>query len=167
MSSSTPPTPSSPSNNTSSTSRSFADELLTSSELQRKTLTKLAVAGTAVGALGGVLYAMPRRFRSERGALWHALKALGGGTALCLASAAVVVQSVKWSLGVDSMSEFAAVMRRAIRPFSQRVIRQPPPPPPSTSTTTPPPPTQSPPSTLSNLEWILGEDEEPPQKKGP
>jgi len=160
-------------------SRSFADELLTSGALQRKTLTALAVAGTLVGAVGGVLYAMPRRFRSERGALWHALKALGGGTALCLGSAAVVVQSVKWSLGVDSVADFAAVVRRAIRPFSQRVLRDtstlpspPPPPSPSPSPSSSPPSSSppAPPSTLSNFEWILGEDEpsqQAPPKKGP
>jgi hypothetical protein len=129
------------------------DQLLKSPDLQRKTLTYVAVGGTAVGALGGLLYAMPRSFRSERGAVWHAAKALGGGTAICLASAFVVVQSVKWSMGVTTVHEFASAMRRIIRPISRHFIK---PLPPTTTTTTT---SSSQKSDGTVADWLLGNDD--------
>jgi hypothetical protein len=130
------------------------DQLLKSPDLQRKTLTYVAVGGTAVGALGGLLYAMPRSFRSERGAVWHAAKALGGGTAICLASAFVVVQSVKWSMGVTTVHEFASAMRRIIRPISRHFIKERSPLPPTTTTTT-----SSQKSDGTVADWLLGNDD--------
>jgi hypothetical protein len=126
------------------------DQLLKSPDLQRKTLTYVAVGGTAVGALGGLLYAMPRSFRSERGAVWHAAKALGGGTAICLASAFVVVQSVKWSMGVSTVHEFATAMRRIIRPVSRHFIKERPALPPTTTS-------QKSDGTVAD--WLLGNDD--------
>jgi hypothetical protein len=109
----------------SSPERSFAERLLTDAALQRKAVTSMAVTGTLIGVVGGVIYAIPRRFRSSRGAVFQAFKALAGGTAACALGAVVVVKTTTWLMGVDSVPEFNRKVRHWLKPYSKHVIKQP------------------------------------------
>jgi hypothetical protein len=143
----------------SSSHRSFAEALLTDAALQRKAVTALAVTGTLIGVIGGVVYAVPRRFKSTRGAVFHAFKALAGGTFACAVGAVVVVKTTTWLMGVDSVPEFNRKVRQWLRPYSKHVIKQPSPP------DSPPDATTLPHKDENFIDWLFRDG--PYRKKDP
>jgi hypothetical protein len=118
-------TSSTTSSTSSSNEPSFTERLLTDAAMQRKAVTSMAIGGTLIGVFGGVVYAIPRRFRSSRGAVFHAFKALAGGTAACILGAVVIVKTTTWLMDVDSVPDFNRKVRHWLKPYSKHVIKQP------------------------------------------
>lgn len=67
-----------------------------------------------VASAGAKPPAAPSAARAELSGALFAAKAFGLGTLLCMTGGAVAVYATHWSLGVNSIEEFATVMREAV-----------------------------------------------------
>lgn len=71
-------------------------------------------APVVIASAGAKPPAAPSAARAELSGALFAAKAFGLGTLLCMTGGAVAVYATHWSLGVNSIEEFAAVMREAV-----------------------------------------------------